>query len=454
MHFRPAEPHELPFPFGEEEAGWVEPTLALTGEQRREIPVALIGMPCEGAIVDLEPRVLVGAGAKGPKRWAGRRACGVVGLEWKRSSQLAYRAVGAEAEALEGRDELLRGGWHPGEDLVAVECLDARGGGLDQRPYDTRCLVAVRRCDEDLEFDPVTVVPLQVDVADDGVVVERHGDPVQTVGVGVGEVDPPMGLEDFVTVGGLDVANEFEDPGKQARRRVLDRRERVHVSRLAAGRLVVQDEARRALAVDERLEERYPGTAASLCALRFETPFQLLVATVLSAQTTDAAVNLVTPGLFARYPDAEALAHALIEQVEALVRPTGFYRTKTRHIVALAAAVVERFGGEVPQGLEELTSLPGVGRKTANVVRSVGFGLPGLPVDTHVKRVSRRIGIARSSTPEGIEQELCAALPPERWGTFSLRMILHGRETCTARRPLCAGCTVADLCEAHHAGRC
>ncbi|ACU54384.1 endonuclease III [Acidimicrobium ferrooxidans DSM 10331] len=216
----------------------------------------------------------------------------------------------------------------------------------------------------------------------------------------------------------------------------------------------MQDETRRALAVDERLEELYPGTAVSLCALRFETPFQLLVATVLSAQTTDAAVNLVTPGLFARYPDAETLARAPIEQVEALVRPTGFYRTKARHIVALAAAIVERFGGEVPQGLEELTSLPGVGRKTANVVRSVGFSLPGLPVDTHVKRVSRRLGIARSSTPEGIEQELCAVLAPKRWGTFSLRMILHGRETCTARRPLCAGCRLADLCEAHRAGLC
>lgn len=207
------------------------------------------------------------------------------------------------------------------------------------------------------------------------------------------------------------------------------------------------DRASRALEVDRRLEERYPGSSRSLCALRFTDPFQLLVATVLSAQTTDATVNLVTPALFARFPDAGALARADLGEVEAIIRPTGFYRTKARHVVALAQALEERFGGEVPASMEALRTLPGVGRKTANVVLSVAFGVPGLPVDTHVLRVSRRIGIASAPTPEGVEAELCEVLPPERWGAFSLRMILHGRETCTARRPLCSGCVVADLCE-------
>ncbi len=210
----------------------------------------------------------------------------------------------------------------------------------------------------------------------------------------------------------------------------------------------MEDRATRTLEVDARLAELYPGSAAQLCALAFETPFQLLVATVLSAQTTDAMVNLVTPQLFARFPDAEALARADVEEVEALIRPTGFYHTKARHLVGLAQAIVDSFGGEVPQALDALVTLPGVGRKTANVVRSVAFGQPGLPVDTHVTRVSRRLGIARATSADAIEAELCAVLPSDHWGAFSLRMILHGRETCTARRPLCSACVLADLCEA------
>jgi len=210
--------------------------------------------------------------------------------------------------------------------------------------------------------------------------------------------------------------------------------------------------AQRALAVDERLEQRYPGTVTSLCALSFGDPFQLLVATVLSAQTTDATVNAVTPRLFAAYGTVDALAEADEAEVAAIIRPTGFFRTKASHIVALARALRDRFGGTVPTSLEALTSLPGVGRKTANVVRSVGFGLPGLPVDTHVFRVSRRLGLATASTPEGVEQELCRLLPEERWGGFSLRAILHGRETCVARRPRCSGCILADLCERRGVG--
>ena len=148
----------------------------------------------------------------------------------------------------------------------------------------------------------------------------------------------------------------------------------------------------------ERLAELYPGTAQELCALDYRNPFELLAATILSAQTTDARVNLVTPALFAAYPDPAALAAANPEDVEEIIRTTGFFRSKTKSLIGMASALVERFGGEVPTALEDLVTIPGVGRKTGNVVRSVAFGLPGLPVDTHVLRVSRRLGLTEGMT--------------------------------------------------------
>jgi endonuclease III len=202
----------------------------------------------------------------------------------------------------------------------------------------------------------------------------------------------------------------------------------------------------------ERLAERYPGTAKELCALNHENPFQLLAATILSAQSTDARVNMVTPVLFAAYPDADALAAANPEDVEEIVRSTGFFRSKTKSLIGMAAAVVQCHGGEVPSALDELVTIPGVGRKTGNVVRSVDFGLPGLPVDTHVLRVSARLGLtdglppAQRRDPVKVEHELNALLPAAEWGTFSLRMILHGRETCVARKPRCDVCPLADFC--------
>lgn len=202
----------------------------------------------------------------------------------------------------------------------------------------------------------------------------------------------------------------------------------------------------RTIEVDRRLEARFPGTATSLCALRHHNAFELVVATVLSAQCTDVRVNEVTPSLFARFPTPAALAAAPREELEQLIYPTGFFRSKAEHLVGLAAVLCERFGGEVPLSLEDLQSLPGVGRKTANVVRSVAFGLPGLPVDTHVMRLSRRLGLTRATEPVGIERVLCRALRPAQWGGFSVRMILHGRATCTARRPACDACVLEDLC--------
>ena len=202
----------------------------------------------------------------------------------------------------------------------------------------------------------------------------------------------------------------------------------------------------RTRAVLELLGQRYPGTARELCELQFETPFQLLVATVLSAQCTDRQVNAATGPLFAAYPDAESMAAAPRMALERLVYPTGFYRSKAGHLMGLSAALCDRFGGEVPRSREDLVTLPGVGRKTANVVRSVAFDLPGLPVDTHVLRLVRRLDLVRSGDPVVVERRLGAMVEESLWGVASLRLILHGRETCGARQPRCDGCPLVALC--------
>jgi endonuclease III len=198
--------------------------------------------------------------------------------------------------------------------------------------------------------------------------------------------------------------------------------------------------------VEERLADEFPGTARELCALQFETPFQLLAATILSAQCTDVRVNMVTPVLFAAYPDAASLARANPEHVEEIIRSTGFFRAKTRSLIGMATALVERFDGAVPTELADLVTVPGVGRKTGNVVRSVAFDLPGLPVDTHVLRLSKRLGLTEFDDPVKVELALNAMVPAPDRGGFSLRMILHGRATCTARRPACDRCVLADFC--------
>jgi len=198
--------------------------------------------------------------------------------------------------------------------------------------------------------------------------------------------------------------------------------------------------------VVERLASSYPGTAAELCALRHDTPFQLLVATILSAQCTDERVNMVTPELFGAFPTPEDLAEASPDEVERIVRSTGFFRAKTRSLLGMAQALSEHFGGEVPPDMEDLVTLPGVGRKTANVVRSVAFGLPGLPVDTHVGRLSRRLGLTGNTDPVKVEADLDAQVAPGERGALSLRLILHGRRVCKARSPRCEECVLADVC--------
>lgn len=179
--------------------------------------------------------------------------------------------------------------------------------------------------------------------------------------------------------------------------------------------------------------------------LHFENPYQLLVATILSAQSTDQRVNIVTPSLFARYPDARALARATPEELEPQIHSTGFFRAKSRSVIGMAQALVERHGGAVPADLDALVQLPGVGRKTANVVLGHALGVPGLPVDRHVLRVSNRIGIATGTEPECVERQLCKALPRDLWTRASDTLILHGRRICKPR-PLCDRCAVRSLC--------
>jgi endonuclease III len=202
----------------------------------------------------------------------------------------------------------------------------------------------------------------------------------------------------------------------------------------------------RARVVADRLAEEYPGTATELCALDHSNPYELLVATILSAQTTDERVNMVTPAVFAKYPRPADLAAADPAELETIIQSTGFFRSKTRSLMGMAAALVERFGGEVPHKLSDLVTLPGVGRKTGNVVRSVALGEPGLPVDTHVLRLSRRLELTRQTDPVKVELELNPMVRADERGALSLRLILHGRRVCIARKPRCDACVLADIC--------
>ncbi|GAA8852563.1 endonuclease III [Helicobacter pylori] len=206
---------------------------------------------------------------------------------------------------------------------------------------------------------------------------------------------------------------------------------------------------RRARRMYRLLHERYP---YAHCELDFDTPLQLLVATVLSAQTTDVMVNKVTPTLFARWPTAADLAAADRTEMEEVLRPTGFYRAKTNSVLKLAAAIVEEHEGEVPPRLQDLVKLPGVGRKTANVVLGNAFDVPGITVDTHFGRLSRRMGWTDEEDPVKVEHAVGALIPRKEWTMLSHVVIFHGRRTCHARRPACGACPVARLCPSYGAG--
>jgi len=202
--------------------------------------------------------------------------------------------------------------------------------------------------------------------------------------------------------------------------------------------------------VDQVLEQHYPAAAL---ALSFSSPLELLVAVILSAQCTDERVNAVTPALFARFPSAADLAAAPLEELEGLVRSTGFYRNKARLIRDCCGEIGSRFGGRVPETLEELVTLPGVGRKTANMVLGNAFSVPGVAVDTHVLRVADRLGLSAGGDPEQVERDLCALLPEERWTALSNRMILFGREICHSRTPACGACAFSGVCPSSDAVR-
>lgn len=195
--------------------------------------------------------------------------------------------------------------------------------------------------------------------------------------------------------------------------------------------------------INARLAAEHPDAH---CELNYDTPFQLAVATILSAQCTDIRVNKVTPGLFAAYPDAAAMAGADIHHVEDLIRSTGFFRNKAKNIVAMANTVMEEYGGQMPRTLDELVALPGVGRKTANVILGNAFGVPGLTVDTHFLRLMRRLGITTSTNAVTVEKQVMPLLDPAEWTMFSHRLIFHGRRVCTARSPHCEECVLADIC--------
>ena len=209
--------------------------------------------------------------------------------------------------------------------------------------------------------------------------------------------------------------------------------------------------AERAVEVCRRLDEKYGPVE---CFLDHTNPFRLVISVLLSAQTTDAQVNRVTPELFNRFPTPETMAAASPEEVAKIIRSLGFYKTKARHCVEAAQAIVADFGGEVPHTMAELTSLPGVGRKTANIVLNVGFGIvEGIAVDTHVNRIAHRLGLSPKTherEPLKTEQDLLAILPRELWGPVNHQWIRHGRDTCTARAPKCDGCVLEDICPSAH----
>ncbi len=200
----------------------------------------------------------------------------------------------------------------------------------------------------------------------------------------------------------------------------------------------------RVRAILDRLDEAYP---AATCALEHKNPFQLLVSTILSAQCTDERVNQVTPTLFTKYPSPEAFAYANPRELQQHIRPTGFFRNKTKSIIGASKKIVEEFGGQVPRTMEQILTLPGVARKTANVVLGTAYGIPsGIVVDTHVHRLSGRLDLSRNHDPKKIEQDLLAIIPEEKWILFSHQLIWHGRRVCQARKPRCMQCNLERLC--------
>ena len=257
-----------------------------------------------------------------------------------------------------------------------------------------------------------------------------------------------IGCEFALNLGHCSCVSHCDKTGNRARvffiaftRRMVRKEKGPRMSSVKQTRIEKKSQA---LRVCRALERAYP---KATCALTHANPYQLLVATILSAQCTDARVNMVTPELFARFPSPSELASAKSGDLEALIRSTGFFRAKARSLLAMAQHVVDRHDGEIPRSLADLTALAGVGRKTANVVLGTAFGIAsGIVVDTHVKRLAKRLGLTSKSAPEQIERELMEVIPGSKWVDFSHRMIQHGRLICVARRPRCENCSLASIC--------
>ncbi len=226
---------------------------------------------------------------------------------------------------------------------------------------------------------------------------------------------------------------------KKAKTRKLSRKARPAKAARSAG-----TNPKRVRAILEKLDAAYP---AVTCALVHDNPFQLLISTILSAQCTDVRVNQVTQTLYKKYPSPQAFAHASPRELEQDIRPTGFFRNKTKSIIGASKAILDTFGGVVPRTMEELLTLPGVARKTANVVLGTAYGIAsGVVVDTHVQRLSRRLDLSRNEDPKKIEQDLMKIIPQEKWILFSHQLIWHGRKVCQARKPMCIECNLETLC--------
>jgi endonuclease III len=439
-----------------QETEWVEPRLFLSLEQRFEIPSSLFGMGGERPIVHGQPRRLVTTGLKrSGDNCAGTLLVSTPDSSGERERDSHLDELPVEQEALSHGDVVVNGGGagRPEEDPAPSLPTDLIQEGTEQLLCDRYLGIPMIGVNRHLDT-PTAVSLAEMAVAHQPARVDNSGhgpcaSPPAVLRMGcleallfaqrsepVGSGYLPKQLGDLSCIGRGQVVVDLDrdsthgdDPTGSVRSMARPRS--------AAGRARV---------TSERLAHEFPGTAKELCALEYDSPFQLLTATILSAQCTDRRVNLVTQTLFARYPNAAALAVADPDAVEEIIRSIGFFRAKTRNIIGMANALVDRFDGEVPTQREELVTLPGVGRKTANVVRSVAFGLPGLPVDTHVGRLSVRLGLTTETDPVKVELALNALVPAGERGAFSLRLILHGRQTCTARSPRCTTCVLADFC--------
>jgi endonuclease-3 len=451
VDLRPAEPGQPVGVEGEQEALRVEPRLGHAPFERRLHPPALFGMIGERPVVHGQPGGVVLSGHEGPHLQTGRPRRLLA--EWQRDALLEEVPLVAEAGAGSGLVVGVVRFQDPEHDETTACSSDVVDGPVQQRNLDTGS--PAYRGMHDHPGGPVGrgegVAAVHVREADRPAVVGCE-DPRRHRLERPVEVAPDSFAQGRMAVDCLDV---IVQPGH---RHEVGRRDGPEEARLdhpvegTCGPRYVRLMARprgakqRAAEVVQRLAVEYPGSAKELCALLFDNAYQLLVATILSAQSTDETVNKITPAVFEHYPTPADLAHANPEELEELIHASGFFRSKSKSLILMARVVEERFGGEIPSDIDQLDSLPGVGRKTGNVVRSVAFGLPGLPVDTHVMRLVHRLKVTNETDPVKIELDLNGIVQPEERGALSLRLILHGRRVCKARKPQCDVCILNDIC--------